>query len=256
MSLTITTNDSSGNRKDITESVKRRFYIYLYLSLSLYSVLLLLFSIFALGSNQENLIRKQPLKESIHSVINNGGDLEIVKHIYNTRQKETRSIFVFKRDNGEYYSSDYPLSSILNDLLSDYLSSNPFVADTLYYNQLLSLIEENNFHFPFDNLEEIQRYYFDNVRLKTDEYYETIQPDITRIADELHNKNLLVEKYLSKSNTSFIISVIALVLTLGFSLFQIIQNRITYKMQLSLLKVSENKIEVGTLKEKKVPETR
>lgn len=241
--LILTAKDSNGNRVDITKRFKRLYTSLLMFAILLYLVFLALFSSLALRTDQDKYVRKQPLKESICSVIKKGGDLNLVKHIYNTRTIESIPFPHFKKDISVYYSSDYPLSFVLNDLLRDYLASNPFVPDSLYHHRLLLLIEENDYHFPFDNLEETQRYYFENLRLKSGEEYETIQSDVIKIADEIHNKNQLVEKYLGKSNISFIISIIALVLTLGFSLFQIIQNRASLKMMLSAIVEKKDDIE-------------
>ena len=101
--------------------------------------------------------------------------------------------------------------------------------DTLFYDNLIRVIEENNYHNPFDNLNDSQIYYFENIKDKTGEEYEIIQADIVKIADELYNKNQLVDRYLARSTTSFWISISALIFTIVLSLFQIFQNARTIK---------------------------
>lgn len=92
------------------------------------------------------------------------------------------------------------------------------------------IIQENDFHNPFEELDANQRYYFESIRVKAGNNFEILQSDVTKIADELKNKNQLVEKYLNKSTVSFIISIIALGLTLLLSGVQIWQNRKMRKM--------------------------
>jgi hypothetical protein len=82
---------------------------------------------------------------------------------------------------------------------------------------------------PFDNLEENQKYHFQNIQEKLDTTYEKISPDINKIADDLKDKNELVAKYLNQSDSSYTISIVAIVLTLFLGLFQILQNYLTSK---------------------------
>ena len=170
------------------------------------------------------VVRKEGLTNQLSSIIHNGGDLDAVKHAYSTRNKEKRS-FILHRDRGLFYPYDVALSTILNDLKCDYLATVPFVADSVYYSRLTLLIKENDYRNPFEQLDASQRYYFENIRAKAGNDYQILQSDVIKIADELKNKNQLVEKYLNKSTVSFIISVIALGLTLLLSGVQIWQNR-------------------------------
>ena len=52
---------------------------------------------------------------------------------------------------------------------------------------------------------------------------------MNRIADELKNKNLLVAKYLNKSESSYNISIIALFLSIAIGFTQLYQNYHTSK---------------------------
>lgn len=176
-----------------------------------------------LYTDDSSFVEKSPLNATISTMIRNGASLDIVKHVYDVRKFEHPGLF--KKINLDlYYTSKTPLSSVLNGICSDYFSSDPFVEDSLYYARLIAIIRENQFHNPFDNLEESQVSYFENIRIKTDNEYELIQDDVVRIASELSHKNQLVDKYLSRSNLSFIISIVALILTIGLSCFQIYQS--------------------------------
>ena len=173
-------------------------------------------------------VEKVYLKNALKLIIQNDGDLNAVKHFYSERRIE-KHIFLRQKSIDLYYSGQTTLSTVLNDLKCDYLSADPFVKDSAYYSKLLLLIQENDFHNPFDNLEANQKYYFENIRTKSGDQYAELQSDISKIADELQHKNQLVEKYLNKSTLSFVISLIALIFSLITSVIQIIQNGKTVK---------------------------
>lgn len=188
------------------------------------------------------VVPKISLTKPISAIIRNDGDLDAVKHVYTTRYKGKKR-FLWKRDSPLYYSYETSLTDVLNDMKCDYLSADPFVCDTVYYRGLLNMIIENEYHNPFDNLGQNQRYYFENIRTKTGKRYSSIQDDVSKIADELQNKNQLVEKYLNKSSFSFIISLVALIITIVLSIIQIVQSsKVAKAIKLSPTNVNnENK---------------
>ena len=145
-----------------------------------------------------------------------------MKHTFDVRPLIHPKLFK-KLDINQYYSDKTPLSVVLNDICTEYLSANPFEEDTLFYSRLMSIIQENQYHNPFDNLEDSQRPFFENVRIIIGNDYDLIQENMVRIGSELSHKNQLVGKYLHRSNTSFFISITALVLTLLLSAYQIYQ---------------------------------
>ena len=180
-------------------------------------------------SDSNVVVKKTSLQIPISAIIRNGGDLDAVKHVYASRIREKRS-FIIHHDAELYYPYEITLSSVLNDMKCGYLVTDPFEEDSLYYSRLLSVIQENDYHNPFDNLEPNQRYYFENIRAKAGLDYDLLREDVSKIADELQNKNQLVERYLKKSTVSFIISIIALALTIILSVIQIVQNNKTSKL--------------------------
>jgi hypothetical protein len=210
------------------QAKKRLYRLFLLLPIALsLSMATLILTI----SNPEDkkYTEKAPIKEVMRNTIKNGGELSSIKHIYNTRNIE--NVFVYnpfsdKRKN--YYTDDYPLSGILNDLLVDYLQDSKG-KDSVYYAALCHIIAENEKQNPFDNLEENQKYSFESIQLKLDSAYTKISHDVIKIAEELNSKNQLVNKYLNKSDISFYISIAALIITILFSGFQIYQNNSTYK---------------------------
>ena len=204
-------------------------------------VSMILAIVISILSNPENKIyvEKAPIKEKMRNTIKNGGMLSSIKHIYNTRNVEN-VLFInpLSDKRQQYYLEDYPLSGILNDLLVDYLQDSKN-RDSIYYVSLYHIIKENEKQNPFENLEDNQRYSFENIQIKLDSAYAKIVPDVIKIAEELNNKNQLVNKYLNKSDISFYMSIAALVITIAFSAFQIYQNNSTSKvLRIFLMKFS------------------
>ncbi len=170
------------------------------------------------------VVKKDNIKSQISTIVRNGGDLAAIKHVYDTRSREKISFLPFRKDLNKFYQYDVTLSTVLNDIRCDYLTSVPFEKDSLYYEQLLFIIRENDYRNPFEGLEANQRYYFESIRIKSRDYFSSIQSDVSKIADELYNKNLLVEKYLNKSTLSFYISIFAVFITVIMSIIQIRSN--------------------------------
>lgn len=175
-------------------------------------------------------IAKEDIHKTLSKVIHNGGSLDEVKHVYDTRSGEDKFLVIV---NSEYWNSHYvydtPLSSILSDLLVEYYKQDTLISDSIYEMRLRDMISTYETIHPFDGLEESQKYYLENIRQKLDSNYVYIQEDLIKVGGELDRKNQLVNKYLDKSDLSFKISILALILTIGFSVWQIIQNNRTGK---------------------------
>lgn len=165
------------------------------------------------------------IKTELTTVIKNNGDLSVIKNIFKNRKlkKPSLSELFSKKTDEDKYDSEIILSEILNDLKSDYYLKNKI--DTIYLKNLNEIIETHSLINPFDKLEVNQKNDFENLKSKLGNDYIKIHSDINRISDELNNKNQLVNKYLDKSNFSFLISIIALIITIFLSLYQIYQNR-------------------------------
>ena len=122
----------------------------------------------------------------------------------------------------DIYPESTTLTTILNDIKKEYYIKNQ--KDSIYLTRLNTILIEHEEVNPFDKLESNQKFMFENVRQKLDSHYVTVKEDLNRIADEMNNKNLLVDKYLDKSNLSYWLSIIALTLTVILSTIQIYQN--------------------------------
>jgi hypothetical protein len=165
------------------------------------------------------------IKGNIKTVIHEGSDISTVKHLYNSKIIKNRTLFdILNKKEEAFYPENTSLSQILNDLKVDfYLDST--VNDSLYLERIENILKIHNQVNPFDKLDSNQKFAFENIRTKLGDNYQIVQGDFNRIADELNNKNQLVGKYLDKSNLSYWISIIALVVSLILSTIQIFQNR-------------------------------
>jgi len=164
------------------------------------------------------------IRVEIKNAIGNGAKLDVVKHIYNNRKIEEPQIlkYLFFRLE-DFYSESTSLSTILYDIKVDCYQRPPI--DSVFIEKLETIILENEEINPFDKLESNQKIMFENIRKLLNENYSPIQDDLNRIADEMNNKNILVEKYLAKSSLSFWISIGAVGITVFFGLFQIVLNK-------------------------------
>ena len=172
---------------------------------------------------------KEEIQNKLALTIGRGGSLESVKHIYAARKYKNYSLLdLFKSDNDKYYYEPTSLSFILNDLLVNSYQDSTY-QDNLYITNLQQIRLEHERKYPFDGLEDTQKNHFENIVAKLGDNYDIVQLDITKLANEIQHKNQLVYTYLNKSNTSFIISIVALIITIAAAAYQIYQSSRTNK---------------------------
>lgn len=170
-------------------------------------------------------VSKIELKTDISKVVKNGGNLSIVTYTYNNRGVNTNTRLQHYPQQLFYDNENLTLSTVLEDLLSDYYrDSLPNRPDSLYCNQLKVIKDEFSRNNPFEELQPDQRINFQNVQSKIPEQYDLIKEDMLRISNMLKEKNALTEHYLQKSNLSFWISIGAVIVTLIFGVVQVLQN--------------------------------
>lgn len=205
---------------------ERKFFTFAYAIIILTSLAISSFVLFHFDAKYEYYTNKEELKTKLQKVIRNGGDLELVKHIYKERPRKQLGLdYIFKKEEfeAENYPHDISLNVVLRDLFVDYYQNRDVEFDTLLYMGLTLILDEYEKKNPFDNLEENQKYSFENIQEKLGLDYAYIQSDIIKIVDELKHKNDLTNKYLSLSETSLNLSIIAFITTIVLSIWQIVQ---------------------------------
>jgi hypothetical protein len=150
--------------------------------------------------NIKNDIENAVLKHSLY---------EDIIIIYN--QKKRININVDR--NTDVYDKSVDLASIFEDMILDYYINNNKI-DSTYIFALKSLVKESREKHPFDKLSETQKALFYNLREDAGEYYYLIEKNLTIISEELFTKDEVIEKYLDKANFSYILSIVAITLTL------------------------------------------
>ena len=195
---------------------RRRIYL-LVLLLPLLSVMTS-FSLLLIDENK--LLEKAALQEDIQTIVSNGGDLEAIKQSLRTQTTVSSMKAIFS-NKSDYYREDVPLSVVLSDIrVNAFREGKKDFLPTL--EPIIREYEEVN---PFDKLQVGQKDYFENIRIKSGEKYPDIVNDVNNLADELHEKNMLVDEYLGDSKMSFWISIIAVVLSLLIGGYQIFTGR-------------------------------
>lgn len=188
----------------------------------LFALIMLIPFLYFVNKKMEDGIfyHKDLVQQELKLVINNGGGLDVIKHAVSNFPLVSEFTVLFSSLDG-YYSPRTPLAVILNDLRLE-----AFKADDKSMRLLLdALISEHEEVNPFEGLPVGQKDRFENVRVKAGDDYLRISGDVNGIAEELRQKNLLVEDYLSDSKMSFWISIIAVVISLGIGGYQIFSAR-------------------------------
>ncbi|MGR3809623.1 hypothetical protein [Jiulongibacter sp. NS-SX5] len=231
--------DQEELKKEIMGRAKKNLTAFL-LILSLISISIATYVFSAAPLPNQDKLLKREVKVQILKAIQNGADLQAVQAIFNNAERYDITVFnslkeVVGLSSDKFYQKNIALSSVLEEIRSDFFindressySNNfePLSSDDLFLSKIDKILEEQDQKDPFDNLDDNQKFHFENVRIKLGNEYKTVQPEIERIVEELSNKNSLVSEYLNKSEQSYWISIIAILISISFSVYQIIQSR-------------------------------
>lgn len=225
----------SKKRSDYVEikNFKKKLWTYFLISVIMTSVLL--FSTLILFNDiimaPKSFFYKDATQTKILTALGNGADLNTIKHIYNNMEVNESNLPTSLGSKKNIYPSDIPLSIVLSDTKANlFLKDKP--PDSIIVVKLNHIIAQYDQSNPFDKLDNYQKDYFENVRVKLGNSYPTISNDMNKISDDLYNKNQLVGEYLRDSRTSFWLSIAALLLSLSIGIYQIVQNRnMIYKIE-------------------------
>jgi len=180
------------------------------------------------------IIKKVEFQKDILTLIDNNAGLEDIKHLYNSKDKQPNAFDAIKYTIEESSSNEYYFKNkdSLDFILRD-IKTNLFINKSKYINKfdnfnskLKLLIKENHEKNPFDVLDENQKEYFINLRIKltNSNSYDDVKNDIYKIVTELSEKNNTIKEYLADATKSYYISIFALVITILFGLYPAIKN--------------------------------
>lgn len=221
--------NESNNNLETKENNKKKSYLILLIA---YLIALPLIIYGSYKYQNVVFINKEELKNNIISSIENNADLEIIKDIfYDKRYEKNDYITTLKYrlylSDLYYEKKDLTLDMLLKEIRNDlYIKNISKDSNKDYFSKRLELIiKENREKNPFDLLNDIQKEYFENLRikLKNKDTYDDVKNDVENIVSELSEKNRLVNDYLNKSNISYYLSIMALVFAI-FPIFSQIIN--------------------------------
>lgn len=150
------------------------------------------------------------IKIDLQRAIISNCNYDDLKIIYNKKERiDVRTSFVKK---SSIYDVKVDLVYILEDMVFDFYTLN--FKDTLYISRLKYFIKESKEKHPFDKLDESEKELFIKIRENSGESYQIISDDLISISEELNKKDETIELYLDKSYQSYILSIIALTLTI------------------------------------------
>ncbi|NDV28928.1 hypothetical protein [Desulfovibrio sp. JC010] len=161
---------------------------------------------------------KEEMKKNIVIAVNNGADLDTVKHIFLNKRVISTTGVLGGSKKSELYEMGEPLSNVLNDIKSDLFMRSVNSTELALID---NVIKEYGVRNPFDKLEVGQKNYFENIQQKLGDEYGVIQSDVNNIADQLQHQNRLVMEYLADSTKSFYISIIALIFSVVVGVVQL-----------------------------------
>jgi len=181
-----------------------------------------------ISSEDELFIKKEPLKADITQMIANASNLDSLKHYFNNAEKlEWGFIYGWSNDKKDYYKSPISLVNVLKDIQSDFYLKT--ASNTLNIKRVVELIKEHEQRNPFDELSEIQKDQFNNIRIKLDSNYELVEQEVNKLSNDMKQNNKLINQYLSDSKTSLYVSIASLI----FALITTIGSQVVYRKRSS-----------------------
>jgi len=210
-----------------------RIQIFLFsISVSLLIAIFTLVLSYATGADSEKWVKKSSIKMKLLTAVESEAPIDVLENIYLNRIAEKRTLRNIFSSFEEYYEYDTEFTKILIDLKSDLYTDSVAIftkgkisnlRDSTAKHISNTIIEINQVN-PFEKLFTPQKDLFENLRNKLLTSYAPIENDVNKIVDELYQQNTLVNEYLSDSKTSFWISIIAVLIALFTSGYQIYQN--------------------------------
>ena len=195
----------------------------LILPLIMLMLFVLMFSAILIRQILVPMVEKAPIQKDIFAAIQNGADVEMLKVVFRTRTKASENLAALFRPREYYQDSVATLMNVMNDLKTNIFIQNqpPSNQEKLLLSRMDELLAEYGKINPFDGLEESQKRDLTNLARKLSaESYTKISDDVASLVVELKQKNTLVTKYLTSSDISLWLSILALALTVGLAFWQ------------------------------------
>ncbi|KAA3660815.1 MAG: hypothetical protein DWQ10_05845 [Calditrichaeota bacterium] len=155
---------------------------------------------------------------------------------YSLSYNDYNILKIIKRSN--FYPLNVSLETILRDIEIDVLlNDSSSVNELKFIDNLLIEIETKD---PFNKLDKDQSFLFNNIVLKLDTTYFTIEPEISKIANELVHKNELVEQLGEDANFNKALSIASFLIGC-LAILKSIYKRLKHKYYIYRKKLNESK---------------
>lgn len=195
----------------MTNSIQRdimlRFFFVIFLFMLLGIAIIIKATIIMVFERPEPLIPKN-IKYDFISAIYKNCSYDDLKRLYDRKER----VIVRANRDMNAYAANVDIAYIINDIICDYYLGNE--VDTFFLSRLYFLKEEARQKYPFDKLNSTQKDLFEKVKSSAGDDYAKIENGIILIANELYNRNNDIDKYLDKSNQSYILSIMAFFISL------------------------------------------
>lgn len=201
------------------------FYHLLFYVLLLAVILTIMIAMLTMGIryvlnsyNEHIYYNRVDLYNQIKSAVKNDADLDVVKVIYRDRYLLEGKKFGASNDK-LYYKESVPLTTVLEDMLARaYVDDN---SKPEYIEKLSIILSEQKVLEPFDGLSSEQRDLFEQLKIIAGDEYERYEITLGKLSEEVEEQNNLVVEYLAKSEASYRLSVIALLIGVTLPTVQI-----------------------------------
>ncbi|HNX54683.1 MAG TPA: hypothetical protein PLG33_01670 [Prolixibacteraceae bacterium] len=195
-----------GN-ETIKDEILARFST-VYLFFSIVGVLILMRLLLIIYQTPTYCLNKN-VKIDFEKAIKSNCSFDDLKIIFDRKERVNISGKVFSAD--QFYQESTDLSMILEEMIYDSYTGS---IDTVFIKQLKNFSKEYREKFPFEKLSQSQKELFLNLEKKAGDSYPLIQESILSVSEEIYSQNKVIQFYLDKSYQSYVISIVALVLTI------------------------------------------
>ena len=204
----------SGNEPQVKKTVKQDILV----RFSLFFLIMLVFAIAIIVKTILITTIEVPkyrlpidIKDDLKRAIILDCDYDDLKSIFDNKPRVNIRNKIFL-NNTDFYDVSVDLARVLDDMIFDYYLKSQ--EDSLYILKLKIFIKETKEKHPFDKLDEAQKELFIALRDNAGAHYYLIENNLLSISNELNNKNETIEVYLDKAYQSYIVSIIALLISI------------------------------------------
>lgn len=199
----------------------------------------------AMSSLADRYVPREELRAALTNAIVKDSSIDDIKLIYEFEVNDSPvgTIWPLLKPYLYYEKSSLSLLQVLNDLkIVKLKSDNEFNDQDLeFISRVNSLVVEHNKVNPFDGLDEQSLRDFRGISMKLNEVeYDKVKDELLNLNSAIKQKNSLISQYLSSSNLSLYVSIVAFAFSVIVTIWQFFPTRKATQKQLIADVVSEH----------------